>query len=1096
MNRRALLSCCPEPRLIKAVTRLWCSALLGLALHAGAHAADPVRGAQLFASPPRPGMLSCADCHSEDPVQNNFGNIWSGRNAQPLIERAVQNNTGGMAVFLGLYGTPELSDIAAYLGNSPSAPRFADTTVGLASLPVTVTVSASVKQAIEGLRVDVQGTDFSLRSSTCGPEVRRFSSCTLDLVFLPTAPGLRQGTLVLEHAHSPTAVRLPLVGNGLERPRSTARASETLVTFPAATSEEGVRRNVLLINSGPAPLRVGMLRVEPEQPGMSDEPNAQLPVVVAGGTCGAGVELPPAAHCVVALRHQPPPATGRAAATAWRGRLHMAHDGVGGQTVVELRTPASPVTLPALYLDRGDIDFGALPPPQFSPVQLLTVTNSSAQAMTLGAVTLSHPAFRVAHATCVAGLALAPGHSCTLGLVFQGIRNGPFSAELRLTAAGHDHVWRLPLFGHGGAARLQPAAQQRLWQGVVGQSSVTPLVWVNTGSAAVSVAGVDLLGPKGTAFALASPLCHGATLVQPGASCITDLGFSPLVAGPHRTRIRIRYAADAPGPSADVLVVAQAAMAPEPRLWLDATQLDFGFAASRQLAAADGARVATPLGTAPIPSMAALAEAADRSTQTLRLGNAGAVPLSMGGMQLLGHAAGDFALSGPCTSLAALAPGADCELQVTFLPRAAGLRTASLLVSTTAALPPAVVSLRGQGAAQPTAAWQADVARLDFGDAAQGTSVRRSLRLQNVGAAAAPAPMFHLQGPFAIASLQPSCHAALAPGQSCVVELAFSQAQHGAAMGALTVAAAGVAPLKVDLSARSVSADEPIARLSWVRPAPFAGAALDLGPAAVGQTVEGPLWTVVNAGSGASNGLVWRWVGEGAGEFSLHPDSTCVQGARLAAGAACTVRVRFHPGAPGRRAARLVLAQAGALDALPLQGRGRGLAHAGLQAAPAVVGLERSQGDAALASQWASLVNTGSEAVQWVAPGAEDTSGPFVLRFEDSCAGPAPVLLPAERCAFQVGWRGDASVTASEVLVLQAVGGTANAELQVAVVRTEARPLAKGGGAFAVLYVMCLVLAAAGLFAARKRGNVVASKVDFAAARLGGRKKHQTHRFS
>jgi len=76
-------------------------------------AADPVRGAALYATAARPGMLPCADCHAENPIVDNFGNIWSGRNAVALIQRAVQSNTGGMGVFQGVYGPDELADIAA-----------------------------------------------------------------------------------------------------------------------------------------------------------------------------------------------------------------------------------------------------------------------------------------------------------------------------------------------------------------------------------------------------------------------------------------------------------------------------------------------------------------------------------------------------------------------------------------------------------------------------------------------------------------------------------------------------------------------------------------------------------------------------------------------------------------------------------------------------------------------------------------------------------------------------------------------------------------------------------------------------------------------
>ena len=57
-------------------------------------------------------------------------------------------NTGGMAVFQGLYGRPELSDIAAFLGNAPRRLDFPLTPLGASSVMQQVTVSSSTKTAL------------------------------------------------------------------------------------------------------------------------------------------------------------------------------------------------------------------------------------------------------------------------------------------------------------------------------------------------------------------------------------------------------------------------------------------------------------------------------------------------------------------------------------------------------------------------------------------------------------------------------------------------------------------------------------------------------------------------------------------------------------------------------------------------------------------------------------------------------------------------------------------------------------------------------------------------------------------------------------
>ncbi len=173
--------------------------------------ADPVRGAQLFANTPRAGLLICADCHSENPALNNFGNIWSGRNAVALIQRAVSSNTGGMGYFANLYSAADLADIAAFLGNTPSVLQFGAIPLGATSAVQVVMVSSSTKVGIDRLSIEVLG-DFKIAGTNCTSSVPRFSSCTIELTFTPTTRGTRNGAVLLAHDGTPAPVRIVLTG--------------------------------------------------------------------------------------------------------------------------------------------------------------------------------------------------------------------------------------------------------------------------------------------------------------------------------------------------------------------------------------------------------------------------------------------------------------------------------------------------------------------------------------------------------------------------------------------------------------------------------------------------------------------------------------------------------------------------------------------------------------------------------------------------------------------------------------------------------------------------------------------------------------------
>ena len=176
--------------------------------------ADPVRGAMLFANTPRAGLLICADCHSENPAVNNFGNIWSGRNAVALIQRAVSSNTGGMGYFANLYSAADLADIAAFLGNTPSELQFGAMPLGATSAVQVVMVRTSTKVGMDRLSIEVLG-DFKMADTSCTSSVPRFSSCTIALAFTPTRRGTRNGAVLLAHDGTPAPVRIALTGEAL-----------------------------------------------------------------------------------------------------------------------------------------------------------------------------------------------------------------------------------------------------------------------------------------------------------------------------------------------------------------------------------------------------------------------------------------------------------------------------------------------------------------------------------------------------------------------------------------------------------------------------------------------------------------------------------------------------------------------------------------------------------------------------------------------------------------------------------------------------------------------------------------------------------------
>lgn len=959
-------------------------------------AADPVRGASLYANPARPGMLPCADCHAEDPIVNNFGNIWSGRNAVALIERAVQSNTGGMGVFQGIYGPAELADIAAYLGNAPITIEFAAAIIGTTGAARTVTISSSLKVGIETLTLATEG-DFAIAGTGCGSSVPRFSSCTVDVVFRPTATGARSGALVIAHAGTPTPVRLPLAGEGLPPPAE-AVVSPARVDFGAA----GGSRSVEVANFSASPLRLIALATTPSQ------------FAIAGGTCVPGLELRTGGRCAIALRA--PERNG----AEQRGVLTLAHDGVGGGTTVELAASGDAAAPSVLAASPLALDFGTHAVGAAVPARMVTVVNRGAAPVALVDAGTSETAFAIERSTCIAGTMLAPQQACQVAVAFKPAREGPVSAELRLATAAPVPALRVPLAALATAGSVRAIPARIAPRASVGGSARATVAVVNAAASPLRLGALRISGPDAADFAVADGgACRAGSAVPPHTHCTLDLVFTPGASGARLARLRIETET---GSSTEVELSGTGTTAPTAEVWLDTATLDFG-------AVAPGAAL----------------------SRRVTVRNRGAADLRWSQIALAGSAAAGFSLGGDCAAGASLAAGSSCSIDVRYAPGGVAAHVASLVLWHEAATAAAVVSISGRGVAAGAASLAADRLAIDFGHwPLQSPAAVQRLRLRNVGTAKAPALDFAIDAAaFTLLRVDPACAAGLAPGESCALDVGFKAAGAGSHRGLLRITGAGLAALPVDLGG-SAGAASPL--LAWQTP----NATPSHGATPVGAPVAGPAWTLVNTGNAPSSPLRWVVDGPAATEFSLAPESACTDGLVLAPGANCTVRVSFHPQVAGMREARLLLASDG-LDPVALAGRASAPASGSLQAMPPTI-VFQARTTASAVPQSAHLRNDGAAALRIDALGITGTAFSFSASAADACGGEPRVLLPGESCEIGLAWDGSAGGALGGQLI---ASSTASFGASVPLlVREDPAQRSNAGGGGGALHWAWLLLAA------------------------------------
>jgi hypothetical protein len=228
--------------------------------------------------------------------------------------------------------------------------------------------------------------------------------------------------------------------------------------------------------------------------------------------------------------------------------------------------------------------------------------------------------------------------------------------------------------------------------------------------------------------------------------------------------------------------------------------------------------------------------------------------------------------------------------------------------------------------AAPAPAVTLSPASLAFGNQTVGGSITKPITLTNSGSAALGITSIVASGSgFTSAH---NCAATLAAAASCTISVTFTPTAAVAYAGtvAVTSAAAG-SPHTVGLSGTG-TAPTPLVPVATLAPV-----AVDFGAVTLNTPSATRAVSLSNTGNAPLNLSALNLGGANAAEFSQ--THNCPVGLALAAGASCTISVKFTPAASGIRAAALTVASnAAGSPAVDLKGTGMVQASALAQVAP------------------------------------------------------------------------------------------------------------------------------------------------------------------
>jgi hypothetical protein len=775
---------------------------------------------------------------------------------------------------------------------TPANVIFGSQPLGTVSAPQSVTLTNTGTAAI-GVS-NIAATASFQHTSSCPASLPGGGSCTISVSFAPTTAGTTAGAALASTDNGVAFVGLLGTGAGPELMLSGPTLVNNTLTYGSQAVETTSPAQTLIVtNSGASTLSVSSVAVTTD-------------FTIAGGSCGAtGFNLDPGASCDFTVTFAP------SAAGTRTGTLSLTHNAPGSPAVVALTGTGISAGV-GVGLSPSAIAFGTQVVGTTSGPQSTTLTNTGTAPFSVTALAASGD-FALSSPDCATlPVTLQPNGVCTLLVTFSPTAAGVRTGTVTITDDLGQQFASLTGDGAAPGVQLTPANLDFGSQTVNTTSAEQTVTLTNTGTSSLQVDSFNVAGD----FAMTSPNC--ATLpavLAPGQVCTLGVNFTPTATG-----IRTGFVGVTTSASASQQFVVLEGIGNAPGLTLSPSNQDFG----SQL-------VST---TSP--------------AQIILLTNSGTSSLLVNTIK----ASGDFAVSSSdCPTLpATLAPSTGkCTLAVTFAPAAAGTRTGTLTVTSTASGGQAFADLDGFGASPGAADLDLEPGNLLFGSQAVGTtSVPQVVVATGTGTSAVTIDSFAASGDFAVSSADcPATPATLQPGAICTLSVTFTPTGSGGRTGTLTINS--TAPGGQRFVSLEGSGIAPVAVLT--------PPSLLFGTQTTGSTSPAQTAVLQNTGSAALtvNGFTV------SGPFAVSSPDCPTLPATLPAGTGqCSLAVTFSPTVVGLQYGDVVIASIAGEQVVTLLGHG---GAPGTTVTPANVIFGSQPVGTVSAPQNVTLTNTGTAAI-------------------------------------------------------------------------------------------------------------------------------------
>jgi hypothetical protein len=408
----------------------------------------------------------------------------------------------------GLWQTPLLTAttaIQAGITLSTTSLTFAAQQVGTQSAAQTLTITSSGNAPLVFGSLVVNG-DFTETDNCAGQTLVVGSSCSVQIVFAPTATGARSGQLTL-YANVPGGQATVTLNGTATSPAAVVLTPLTL-NFPATiVNQTAASQNITISNTGGTTATLST----PVLSGNSGD------FAIYANTCGA--TLAAETGCTLTITFTPTTSGARSATLSITDNAGTSSAATQTASLSGIGEAPATDTLSPSMLSFAQQQIGTT-----STSQSVTLTNSGGVPLTLIAASISPGDFSVVNACANS---LAAHATCAFKVTFSPTAVGTRTATLTVTDQFRYQTVALSGTGIAGpGVSLTPTSLTFPATGVGLTALAQTLTLTNNGGVALAVSGVAV----SPGFAIAVNSC--TTTIAVNSTCSLTIVFAPTASGP------------------------------------------------------------------------------------------------------------------------------------------------------------------------------------------------------------------------------------------------------------------------------------------------------------------------------------------------------------------------------------------------------------------------------------------------------------------------------------------------------------------------------------------------------------------------------------